>query len=256
MAKNAFPTAQALLFPIKKARKGNRNNVLIENFNLATRRVVVRLHLQFPLCSVLVLPVIAPGNVHLSASLATTSREGGAEQELLPRPEAGKGFAGICEIKQEIRQYKHVCTSPCVCASVCVYIYICLWPDSITPSSSVLRTLSPLCGAASLLRHSQAFLALNILFLFLLFAHFVVETCTCPLSSQTARQPFGLPRPLHLYQLLSFIYKGIAPGSRSHSLNTSRRAAMLLPCWIHSIVLSPRSFLLHSTFGSFSASSL
>lgn len=173
--------------------------------------------------AVLVLPVIAPGNVHLSASLATTCRKGGAEQELLP-----KGFAGICEIKQEIRQYKHVCTSPCVC--VCEYIYICLWPDSITPSSSVLRTLSPLCGAASLLRHSQAFLALNILFLFLLFAHFVVETCTCPLSSQTARQPFGLPRPLHLYQLLSFIYKGIAPGSRSHSLNTSRRAAMLLPC--------------------------
>lgn len=130
-----------------------------------------------------------------------------------------------------------MCVQVRVC--VCVYIYICLWPDSITPSSSVLRTLSPLCGAASLLRHSQAFLALNILFLFLLFAHFVVETCTCPLSSQTARQPFGLPRPLHLYQLLSFIYKGIAPGSRSHSLNTSRRTAMLLPCWIHSIVLFP-----------------
>lgn len=130
-----------------------------------------------------------------------------------------------------------MCVQVRVC--MCVYIYICLWPDSITPSSSVLRTLSPLCGAASLLRHSQAFLALNILFLFLLFAHFVVETCTCPLSGQTARQPFGLPRPLHLYQLLSFIYKGIAPGSRSHSLNTSRRAAMLLPCWIHSIVLFP-----------------
>lgn len=53
------------------------------------------------------------------------------------------------------------------------------------------------------------------------------------LDSQTARQPFGLPRALHLFQLLSFIYKGIAPGSRSHSLNTSRRASMLLPCCCH-----------------------
>lgn len=86
--------------------------------------------------AVLVLPVIAPGNVHLSASLATTSREGGAEQELLPRPEAGKGFAGICEIKQEIRQYKHVCTSPCVRVCVCTFIF------AYGQTASLLRAVS------------------------------------------------------------------------------------------------------------------
>lgn len=110
---------------------------------MATRRVVVRLYLQFlptplsPPCSptswCLGAACHCPCNVHLSASLATTSWEGGAEQELLIRPTGREGFAGICEIKQEIL-YKHVCTTPCVC--VCTFIF------GYGQTASLLRAVS------------------------------------------------------------------------------------------------------------------
>lgn len=125
-----------------------------------------------PAC-LLGLPVIAPGNAQLSASLAK-SWEGVVGRQ-------GRQGGHLRNIKQEICQSKHVCSSRSPSPSLCAF----------GQTASLLRAVSfarlVLCVASC--QFAQTFLALNILFLVLCFffsypfsAHFIVETCTCPLS--------------------------------------------------------------------------